>query len=1058
MTDVATTTDVTNMATTTNVTDMVTTTNVTYMAMTGRGCGMIRITRFRANNMIVPICHQARGDTRTMPPLLHVTFVGNFIRERRVIGYWCLLYMWTGAFDVLVGHMAKDCKKGSTSNEGYGNNKQHATRGRVFSLTTDPASAPDTEKSENKGRVSTEMELKLEHTQQGSSDDVSEGLSAGITHDAEGRQLADVVAYNPSAKADYLSALQHLQNVNFSLIVELKSNKDASVDTIMSLLRLDDRVVGASALSLSLEVSHFRVKKMRENIAKHVSDLRGVFVPLSAAALEGMKGTFGSTHDATTTLSTTFVSTSTIPPISTDDYEVAHANAQGGAGVDDETAAIDDINLYDTRRRMCPHIQEAQNGSHTTIVTGTHNTATKVLALRKQKLLPRNIVTKESILEERKQCQKVKEVQEGTGSQNERSKSQAWRMTYPNHGVWFDNLPKESIDSYDDLRKAFLENYLQLKKCIKDPVEIHNIKQRNGESTKEFMRRYKLECRDGEMATSNREWKKSFPSWKQEAEQKQNFKRGNFQNEQRMERKQDRFTLLTKTLREILALNKGKFKPPMPMTTLVKKGMPTSFVSFIVRKDQAKIAKKGETSGKDKPLAILMVQPWKKISRQRITQTFFLEPVISFPTLGEEDGIEGPMIIKAEMGGHCVHHIYVDGGSSSEILNEHCFSTFRPEIKNQLIPANTPLVGFSGEIIWPLGQISLLVRIGDEEHSTSAWMNLMVVRSPSPYNGIIGRPGQDHFAKCSMVSEPGVLRPSINQVKEEKFQVAIHSEHPEQTVAIGSTLTEEGQKELCGLLRRHLDMFAWKLADMTGGYRQIKMAEEDEEKTAFITSQGIFCYSKMQFGLKNARATYQRLVDKAFQKQIGRNLDVYEDDLVIKSRTEKEVIRDAEEMFKTLRKINMKLNPKKCAFGMRECTFLGYKVDVDGLRVSPDKVKAVLYLPSPKCLNDVQKLNGKLASLNRFLSKPTKKSLPFFKTLKKCTKKSDFQWIPKAEGTFKEMKQSIAELPMLTTPKEKEELIIYLAAAKEAIIAVLITERDVKQVTIYFVSQALQGP
>nr|GEV29704.1 reverse transcriptase domain-containing protein [Tanacetum cinerariifolium] len=141
----------------------------------------------------------------------------------------------------------------------------------------------------------------------------------------------------------------------------------------------------------------------------------------------------------------------------------------------------------------------------------------------------------------------------------------------------------------------------------------------------------------------------------------------------------------------------------------------------------------------------------------------------------------------------------------------------------------------------------------------------------------------------------------------------------------------------------------------------------------------------------------------------------------------------------------MKLNPKKCAFGMREGTFLGYKVDADGLRVSSKKVKAVIDLPSPKCLKDVQKLNGKLASLNRFLSKSAEKSLSFFKTLKKCTKKSDFQWTLEAEEAFKEMKPSIAELPMLTAPKEKEELIIYLAAAKEAISAVLMTERDGKQ-------------
>ncbi|GJZ39724.1 reverse transcriptase domain-containing protein [Tanacetum coccineum] len=221
----------------------------------------------------------------------------------------------------------------------------------------------------------------------------------------------------------------------------------------------------------------------------------------------------------------------------------------------------------------------------------------------------------------------------------------------------------------------------------------------------------------------------------------------------------------------------------------------------------------------------------------------------------------------------------------------------------------------------------------------------------------------------------------------------------------------------------------WKVESLCGypfksfldaykGYHQIKIAKEDEEKTTFITSKGIFCYSKMPFGLKNAGATYQRLVDKAFLKQIGRNLEVYVDDLVIKSRTEKEIIRDIEETFKTLREINLKLNPKKCTFRIEEGTFLGYKVNTKGIKVCPDKVEAVLGLPFPKCLKDVQKLNGKLASLNRFLVKSAEKSLPFFKTFKKCTKKSDFKWTIKAEAAFKEMKTLIAELPMLATPGE----------------------------------------
>ncbi|GKB98854.1 reverse transcriptase domain-containing protein [Tanacetum coccineum] len=156
---------------------------------------------------------------------------------------------------------------------------------------------------------------------------------------------------------------------------------------------------------------------------------------------------------------------------------------------------------------------------------------------------------------------------------------------------------------------------------------------------------------------------------------------------------------------------------------MLKAGMLSHLIKELKQnneREQPKVTKKGETSGKDKALAILMKY---------------------FSPLGEDEGTKGPMIIEAEIGGHCIHRMYVDGGSASEILYEHCFSRLRPEIKNQLMPATTPLIGFSGEVIWPIGQIQLLVKIGDEEHSALAWMNFVVVRSPSPYNGIIGRPG-----------------------------------------------------------------------------------------------------------------------------------------------------------------------------------------------------------------------------------------------------------------------------------------------------------------------------
>nr|GEX91301.1 reverse transcriptase domain-containing protein [Tanacetum cinerariifolium] len=137
------------------------------------------------------------------------------------------------------------------------------------------------------------------------------------------------------------------------------------------------------------------------------------------------------------------------------------------------------------------------------------------------------------------------------------------------------------------------------------------------------------------------------------------------------------------------------------------------------------------------------------------------------------------------------------------------------------------------------------------------------------------------------------------------------------------------------------------------------MAKDDEEKTTFITSQGILCYSKMPFGLKNAGATYQRLVSKAFQKKIGRNLEVYVDDLAIKIRTEHEIIRDIKETFKTLKEINMKLNPKKCTFG-RGRHVLGIQSEYQGDKVIKIRTEHEIIRDIEETFKTLKEINMKL--------------------------------------------------------------------------------------------------
>nr|GEW71543.1 reverse transcriptase domain-containing protein [Tanacetum cinerariifolium] len=362
--------------------------------------------------------------------------------------------------------------------------------------------------------------------------------------------------------------------------------------------------------------------------------------------------------------------------------------------------------------------------------------------------------------------------------------------------VWFNELPLEIIDGYKGLKVAFLAYFMQQKKYVKDTVGIHNIKQRDGETIEEFMKRFKIETRS------------------------------------------------------------------------IK-------------------------------------------------------------------GTEGPLVIEAEIGGHAVHRIYVDGDSSMKWGNYMAARTVKAlgnyRKHRALYKSMNEL--YNSEVIAPYNGIigSPGIREIQAVPSTAHRMlkflvngRIVTIRStiltPTEYATIAATP-KDSTKKT--------------ESHHKKFKVAVHPDFLDQEITIGGTVSTKARTELCTLLKGNLDIFAWNPSNMMGvprsiaeyrlnireGYSpvkqgqtpkrakaiHVKIAEQDEKKMAFHTGHGVYCYTKIPFGLKNAGATYQRLVDKAFEKQIDRNLEIYMDDFVIKSHTRIEMQRDIEEMFHTLRKINMSL-------------------------------------------------------------------------------------------------------------------------------------------------------
>ncbi|XP_074342244.1 uncharacterized protein LOC141679723 [Apium graveolens] len=207
--------------------------------------------------------------------------------------------------------------------------------------------------------------------------------------------------------------------------------------------------------------------------------------------------------------------------------------------------------------------------------------------------------------------------------------------------------------------------------------------------------------------------------------------------------------------------------------------------------------------------------------------------------------------------------------------------------------------------------------------------------------------------------------------------------------------------------------------DAFSGYNQVKMNPADIAKTTFITHRAVYAFVMIPFGLINAGETYQKMMNTIFKSQLGRNMESYVDDMISKSATIPDHIKDLRECFDNLRKYNMKLNPEKCAFVVPPGKFLGFLVSKRGIEANPEKIKAIMEMKVPQTQKDIQKLAGCLAVLADLSQ----------------------NW----QKAFEEVKRHLINPPILSKAKPGEPLYLYIAAGERAVSSALIREENGSQ-------------
>uniref|UniRef100_A0A2N9F216 Uncharacterized protein n=1 Tax=Fagus sylvatica TaxID=28930 RepID=A0A2N9F216_FAGSY len=393
------------------------------------------------------------------------------------------------------------------------------------------------------------------------------------------------------------------------------------------------------------------------------------------------------------------------------------------------------------------------------------------------------------------------------------------------------------------------------------------------------------------------------------------------------------------------------------------------------------------------------------------------------------------LVVTLEIPGYSTRRILIDNGSSVDIIYLTAFQQMRIG-KDQLRPIETPLVGFAGTSVYPLGIISLQIIAGTYPKQATKRVEFLVVDCPSAYNVIIGRPYSEPPPSRHLNLPPfgsfsnrewyrrNEGRPSHGKgVLLNFYMPGIDTEVMVHKLNVNPSMHPIKQKRRVFARERNAAVMAEVDKLLTAGFiREVYYPEWLANVVMVKKSNGKWrmCVDFMDLNKACPKDSYPL---PRIDQLIGRNVEVYVDDMLVKSKENEDHLTDLKETFQALRTYNMKLNPEKCAFGVSSGKFLGFMVSQRGIEANPDKIKAIPGNEPPQ----------------------------------RPSRRKAFQWTEECQHAFEELKVYLSSPPLLSPSKTGEELYLYLAISSSAVSSTLIREEERVQKPVYYTSRALKG-